>query len=300
MERDWRDLIYLSQVIDGKNRDQLTLLMNGAGGDGSRISWLGFADLDGQVVAATNDLLVGQSVGERPWYRNGLVGGFAGDVHDAVLLSQLLNPNGSEPLRFIDLAIPVTDASGAIIGVLGMHINQNWLTDYLRENAELFGLDLYLINPDGGVSASSSEVVPTLEDLQILRSSQTGAQLSAKEVWPDGQEYFATLVSNVTYGDLPNFGWRLIGKIDVNQVDFKGDYVVRGVVIVSTLVVVMVLLAAAVFNAVFVSPITSLAQSARDIADGSKDHPANSRSTREAAQFSSALSDLQADRINDY
>lgn len=117
LERDWRDLVRLSGQVAEMEPRRLSDVLSGISGDGSRISWIGFADLTGQVVAANNDLLLGQSVSERPWFQNGLNGGFAGDVHDAVLLAQILNPNSTDPLRFIDLARPVKDANGDPIGV---------------------------------------------------------------------------------------------------------------------------------------------------------------------------------------
>lgn len=35
-------------------------------GDGARVSWAGFADVDGRVVAASNDVLAGADVSTRP------------------------------------------------------------------------------------------------------------------------------------------------------------------------------------------------------------------------------------------
>ena len=67
LERDWRDLQALAQRVPELEPEQLGTLLTGASGDGSRISWLGYADLTGIVVAATDGLLVGQDVSQRPW-----------------------------------------------------------------------------------------------------------------------------------------------------------------------------------------------------------------------------------------
>ncbi len=299
LERDWRDLVRLSAQAAEMEPRRLSDILSGISGDGSRISWIGFADLSGQVVAANNDLLLGQSVSERPWYRSGLNGGFAGDVHDAVLLAQILNTNSNEPLRFIDLAQPVIDANGDPIGVLGIHINETWLENYLRETAALFNLDLFLINPNGEVSASSTGEAPSAGDLQILRAAQTGVQSQERETWPDGRDYFASLVPEVSYGELPNFGWRMVGRLDAEAIDFRADFVRQGALYASLVAVGLSLAAAFIFSKVFMMPITSLAEAAANIAEGSQDYPHSSRVTHEAALLSDALTRLQNDRVND-
>ncbi|MCP2936172.1 hypothetical protein NK983_26135, partial [Salmonella enterica subsp. enterica serovar Typhimurium] len=58
-------------------------------------SWIGVADLDGVVQAATHDLLLGQNVAQRPWFAGGLDGVFIGDLHEALLLAKLLPKKGS-------------------------------------------------------------------------------------------------------------------------------------------------------------------------------------------------------------
>lgn len=100
--------------------------LNAIAGNGEVVSWAGYADTDGTVLAASNGLLVGQDVSQRPWFREGLKAEFAGDAHEAVLLASLLPPQ-NEPLRFIDFAVPLVDANGATQGVLGLHVNVAWM-----------------------------------------------------------------------------------------------------------------------------------------------------------------------------
>lgn len=299
LERDWRDLRHLAQQVPQLDAEELNHLLTGASGDESRISWLGYADLGGTVLAATDGLLVGQDVSQRPWFRSGLSGGFAGDVHEAVLLAQLLDGAGDEPLRFIDLALPVSNANGDPAGVLGLHINAAWLTDYLREASELYEVDLYLINPSGEISATSEAETPTIGELQILRAAQTGVQSEGRETWPDGRDYFSALVPQVAYGDLPNFGWRMLGRLEAGQLNFGVDLVRNG----ALYALLIVVLAIAGFTILFIRgtlmPFSRLADSAQRISDGSQEYPANSRTTREAAQLSLALTRLQQDRVSD-
>jgi diguanylate cyclase (GGDEF)-like protein len=100
----------------------------------SDLAWIGFANVDGKVVAATGSLLEGASVAARPWFKEGLQRLAIGDVHEAVLLASLLGPpENGEPYRFVDLAFPVKDSSGKLLGVLGGHLNWDWASQLTRD-----------------------------------------------------------------------------------------------------------------------------------------------------------------------
>jgi diguanylate cyclase (GGDEF)-like protein len=119
----------------------------------SEFAWIGFADIDGQVVASTGGLLQGQSVAARPWFKEGLQRIAVGDVHEAVMLASLLAARtGPEPYRFVDLAIPVRDPSGKLLGVLGGHLNWDWATAVIHDTEVSTGgseIKLSIISKNG-------------------------------------------------------------------------------------------------------------------------------------------------------
>ncbi|MDA9398118.1 sensor domain-containing diguanylate cyclase [Bradyrhizobium sp. CCBAU 45389] len=97
-------------------------------------AWIGFADINGNVVAATGGLLEGKSVAARPWFKQGLERVAVGDVHEALLLASLLTQRANnEPYRFVDIAVPVRDAGGKLLGVLGGHLDWNWATSLIKD-----------------------------------------------------------------------------------------------------------------------------------------------------------------------
>jgi len=97
-------------------------------------AWIGFADRDGRVRAATTGVLEGGSVSQRPWFINGLRQAAVEDVHAAALLASKLPPySDGTPFRFVDVAVPVNDASGQVIGVLGAHLSWRWADVVRRE-----------------------------------------------------------------------------------------------------------------------------------------------------------------------
>lgn len=100
----------------------------------SDFAWIGFADTEGNVVAATGGLLQGKSVAARPWFKQGLRSVAIGDVHEALLLASLLTQRANnEPYRFVDIAVPVHDAAGKLLGVLGGHLDWNWASNLIKD-----------------------------------------------------------------------------------------------------------------------------------------------------------------------
>ncbi|MBJ7405251.1 MAG: GGDEF domain-containing protein [Bradyrhizobium sp.] len=103
----------------------------------SEFAWIGFADANGNVVADTGGLLQGRSVAARPWFRQGLEKVAVDDVHEAVLLSSLLPQRANkEPYRFVDIAVPVRDTNGNLLGVLGGHLNWDWASTLIKDVAD--------------------------------------------------------------------------------------------------------------------------------------------------------------------
>ncbi len=297
LHSDWHDLQQLASMIGTHSDNEITALMAGLQGDGSRISWVGLADTAGNVRYASGNMLVGQDVSSRPWFRGGLRGGFAGDVHEAVLLASLLpeTAEGEVP-RFIDLALPVRDGAGEVTGVLGMHIDAAWLKRQLSETAETLNIDLFLVAADGSVSLWTTEADPGSSGLAIMRAAQAGVAASDRETWPDGKDYFSILVPSVTYDDLPNFGWRVVGRLEAASFapamqDALGTI---GAVVLSAISLLAGL--TAIFVYLFVRPIEALAQTATRIANGDEEFPPERGNTREIAQLSAAVARIQEQR----
>lgn len=296
---DWQDLDHAAQMLGRANLSGAQALIEGMRGSGDHISWVGYANANGIVELATDGLLVGKDVSERPWFRNGLNGRVAQDVHDAVLLSQALAPNAEDPLRFIDLAIPILSQSNGTIGVLGLHIDAAWFEQMLTEISASLAIDLFLLNLDGNVSFSTTGETQEAFSPEILRAAYSGSALAARVTWPDGAQYFSSVVPDVGYKSLPNFGWRAIGRLSpeifrpqINDLAWK---------IGTTLVIVALVLfgAACIYVYSFLRPLERLAEEAGHVASGKELYPLETRSTREAARLSMALALMQARQVNE-
>ncbi|MFZ6046963.1 diguanylate cyclase [Pseudomonas sp. CR3202] len=187
------DLLARTPIYQGKDgrvdSEELTAMLDHLKESYAYYSWIGFADMRGTVKAASGDLLVGQDVSQRPWYQQGRVGSFIGDLHEAVLLAKLLpTQSGGGPLRFIDFAAPVFDAAGQQIGVVASHAHWSWADAILgrlkavrqdHKEVELFILNSRqeIIYPEG----SGKHLAP----LDLKRLARTG--------WAQDGEFLAAL-----------------------------------------------------------------------------------------------------------
>ncbi|MFC5478562.1 ATP-binding protein [Massilia suwonensis] len=186
--------------------------------------WIGVAGLDGKVKATGNGLLVGADVSKRPWFRQGLEGGFVGDVHEAVLLARLL-PAQPEPRRFVDLAFPYVDTAGKVQGVLGAHVSWNWAREVAHSvvgaNARSAPLDALILDAAGRVLLGPPELADRVLDLESVRRARTGADARRGqhlvERWPDGRDYVVGYQKGAGHANYPGLGWTVLVRQEVAQ-----------------------------------------------------------------------------------
>lgn len=95
----------------------------------SSYAWIGLTDVAGTVVAATSHQLEGVDTSPRPWFDGARKGGlYLGDPHEAKLLANYMPPApDQEPVRFVDVAIPMNDVYGKFQGVLAAHMHWTWV-----------------------------------------------------------------------------------------------------------------------------------------------------------------------------
>ena len=168
-------------------------------------AWIGFARPDGTVIAATGGLLQGKSVAERPWFKSGLDRLTVGDVHEAKLLASLLTPqDGREPLRFVDISLPVKTADGTVIGVLGAHLNWDWARDLIGSAAGINedAATISVISQDGTVLIGSGveQIRYTGDRLAKMHQARTGTFTD------DGRQLTAFHISG-GYRDYRGLNW---------------------------------------------------------------------------------------------
>ncbi|MDP3227751.1 MAG: sensor domain-containing diguanylate cyclase [Acidovorax sp.] len=186
--------------------------------------WIGVADAQGVVRSATNGMLVGQSVAERPWFKAGIEQVHVGDVHPAKLLEKLLPPLASgEPYRFVDFAAPIR-LGPTTVGVLGIHGSWEWTREVLESltppRSDESALELFIFDREGEMILAPSGKAPTLqtagqrlpEGLNINNNRDGGRISTAVVRWQDQQRYLTAATQLQPRNASSDLGWRIVAR----------------------------------------------------------------------------------------
>ncbi len=175
-------------------------------------SWIGLADTQGFVQAASGDLLVGVSVAERPWFKQGLEGPYVGDLHEALLLAKLLPDESTDaPIRFIDFTSPVQSRDGNLRGVLGAHAHWRWAEGVIGAVTPLYvadaGIDIFLVDQTGQIVYPETDSTPGNVPVTIDSVSTEPGFMT----WPDAGGDFLTTTAAVR-NPIPDepLDWRVV------------------------------------------------------------------------------------------
>ena len=193
-----RDPVRLRRWLDATQRAE------------SGFSWIGLADLRGQVVAGSDGLAEGADVNHREWFRGGLQGIHVGDLHAAMLLQKALPPlpNG-EPWRFIDISLPLRGANGRPVGVLGGHLSWPWLRARMQTGETTLPHEgsLWLLGPDNRARLGDDPALTGALSLKAIEHARAGESGWLVETWPDGKRYVTGYAPNMNIGATGGLGW---------------------------------------------------------------------------------------------
>ncbi len=212
----------LSEIDPVREADRRRRMLDDAAQTYGYYSWLGFASRDGNVHAAARGLLEGANVAQRPWFANALKGIHIGDVHEAVKLAKLLPSSDGQPLRFVDVAFPVTGDGGAPAGVLGAHLSWEWARDVersvIRPIQATRQVEALIASRDGTVLLGPPDLLGDKLELQSVDRARNkegvGYQL---ETWPDGKDYLVGYSQTRGYADYPGLGWVVLLRQDAEN-----------------------------------------------------------------------------------
>lgn len=176
-------------------------------------AWIGMTDADGRVVAATDDVLLGQSIAARPVFQNGRQGLWTGDVHDAVLLAALVPHTPGEAVKFVDVAAPVRRADGSLHGVLALHLSWQWANRMRVEMkpAAYFDQTQLMI-----FSASGQPLLGPMHSLSAPKLPPERLdgphEPWSTEAWSDGLKAPTSIADTRATDGFRGFGWRVVAR----------------------------------------------------------------------------------------
>lgn len=174
-------------------------------------AWIGVADPAGTVVAATGGVLEGRDVSQRPWFVQGRSRPFAGDVHDAVLLADLLPASqDGEPLRLVDVSAPIGNGE-RLTGVLGAHLSWEWAREVAREVLQPVErsrrVEVLVLNRTGEALLAPRPAPGRLEPALLESLVNEGHRVTT---WSDGRRYLTAASRAGSHGEHLGLGWTVV------------------------------------------------------------------------------------------
>lgn len=289
----WREVRRLADELEptdpGKLRERLTLLSRAD----QRFSWIGYADVQGKVIVSSNGMLEGADVGKRPWFTSGLKAPFAGDVHEAVLLKNLL-PRRDEPYRFIDFAAPIKIADGTTVGVLGAHLDWKWVKDTI-DGFSASDIETMLISQSRQILHGPARIVGQELSGGAAVAAAQGEEVARIESTQDGGDYLTVSLPIASGTDAPVFGWSLLLRRDASLLAAQTTGLTQAylkIVGAATLVSLLLIYVMIYWN---VLPVSRNAAFAEHLADkGEAGIPPDPVGCDEAARLAVALTKLQS------
>ncbi|MBF0270413.1 MAG: PAS domain S-box protein [Alphaproteobacteria bacterium] len=221
----------------------------------SDYSWVALVAPDGIVRVANRDLLVGQSVAERPWFAPSLEGPYIGDVHEAVLLSKLLGPDADgQALRFVDFGFPMRNEGGEVIGVLAAHLNWSWAKNVLApfEPSSISGAsrDVMILDSNGIVLHGPADFLGRKYDVPL----PTEGVLWGEDF--EGRVYAVARTKG--HGDYPGLGWSVVIRAPDGAIYGLANAVRDSILLSGIPVTAILLLTALLISRRIASPIEKL------------------------------------------
>ena len=180
------------------------------------VAWIGFTDPKGTVLASSNGILEGVSLAQRPVYIRGYKELFIGDVHEAVLLAKLLpNPSG-EPMKFVDISLPVYGPDNKLAGVLATHLSWSWADEVRQSLVEPIqqrrNVEFLILSSDHTVLLGPKAMIGQKLDLPALQRPLDEAGQWAVQQWPNGEHYLTGFAPSQGYQDYPGLGWIVVAR----------------------------------------------------------------------------------------
>jgi diguanylate cyclase (GGDEF)-like protein len=178
-------------------------------------AWIGYADANGKVLAASNGILEGGDVSNRPWFQAASKSAYVGDVHRALMLEKKLNSPGAEPLRFLDIAMPLINKNDTFSGVLGAHVNVQWIQQLTQSMPSHARSEFIILGGKGVVLIGPKNLQDKVLSLNGVRSAQAGNAGYTIEQWPDGKTYLTGYSPSAGYKGYSGLGWIVLERQEI-------------------------------------------------------------------------------------
>jgi|GEM_PF-677551 len=310
------DFLRLPHISPAAKRALLSNLQTVA----SNCLWIGIVGPDGVVEVSGDGRREGTSVRQEDWFIEGLHQPMITPLREPSEMAQALLPVG-EDQRVIDIARPLRDPAGNLIGVIDMTVSSKWAVEFrdllLRNRNKAVGIDIIVTDRDGRVligpdsltghtlafasdredtvDGEASPLVSGIYHSQAMNRKAALTSALALHVvdWPDGGDYISAVGTGTGYQDFPGLQWNIVVRqpraIAFGPADVIRDRLIIGGVLLAVLFAGLGWVVADRMT----DPIRQLTRHARRLANGERGIVFSStRGTREVAVLGETLDHL--------
>jgi signal transduction histidine kinase/ActR/RegA family two-component response regulator len=233
-------------------------------------NWVGFADREGIIKASSGNLLAGQSVAEREWFRQGLLSAVTIDLHEAKLLEPFLPARADGPWRFIDLAVPLR-AGDEILGVIGAHLSWDWLMSLQKKFAATLPLprqaEVFVAGADGTIRLSDLSFENwRLHELSSFQNAASGMVGWTREVWADGNQYIVGFANASSQANGHQLAWITLIRVPAQSFEATTAHAVNGIWALVAATIALFYVGIRALLRVTLSPVKQLVLQVREVA----------------------------------
>lgn len=179
-------------------------------------SWVGYLDLEGNVLSSTDNTLLHKNVNQQSVFQEGLKGLYTGDVHEEVLLSNLLPNSTGEDMQFVDVGVPIYGDVGEVTGVLAAHLNWEWTHELESSilaplNDRLHGVEVFVVSQkDGKILLGPTNQVGKTMVSDVLQRVAPSEKPWSVETTLNNKSYLNGYAYGDGYLSYPGLGWSVI------------------------------------------------------------------------------------------
>ena len=288
----------LPEVVSGMMEPgALRLLLERTRSQSPEFEWLAMTDARGVVTTATGARLEGFNVAGEAWFVHGSRGAWVGNPHPAGALKRFLPLDADgRPAQLVDVAVPVIDNDGKVIGVMVGMLNWRWISD-IHHALTAADADLrhtLLLSPTGEVSVGPSGWLGRSMAPPGLAQVKADGQ-SRVLTWPDIGDQLTALAPVRWSAQAAQVPWTLVLRQDPARV-FGSVHTLQRRLLLSGLAGSLAFMWLSWWLAgKVVRPLRSLAYTARALQQGRPaSFEARSQHPDEVAMLSGALADLHS------
>lgn len=272
-------LSQLNLFKEDNNNNEKKILINSLNESIPAFSWVGLTDANGNVVVSSDDILTGANIAERPVFKEAIKQPFIGDVHEAVLLAELLpNPTGV-PLEFVDISFPIVNHNGEFKGVLATHLSWEWsreiessiIKPYQKNLENSKQLEVFIVSSsDQTILLGPDKMVGKSLSSNLLKREYALNNSWKIKKWSDGKEYLTGYSIGDGYLNYPGLDWTIIVRVPVEQAFISVKHLQNYTLIIGVIAAIIFAILGWILASKISTPLNEISKAANQLKEGQK------------------------------